>query len=155
MEPPHCEFERGRARALCTLNPALTNGQAATYLRWAVFAAALAAKNATIAAWAKDARAKLRRGCPAALLVADACARADLGEAPLERRAKALGMELVANQALAGRSDFREGVSCAVGAKKGEAPAWEHASLQAAAADPEMAALLEAVREAVPLGAGS
>jgi enoyl-CoA hydratase len=105
----------------------------------------------TVAAWAKDARARLRKSCPAALLVADECARAKLGDEPTARRAGALGMEFAANIALAGSADFQEGVSCAVGAKKGERPVWRHASVDAAAADPAVQAVLEAVRSAPPL----
>ena len=41
-----------------------------------------------------------------------------------------------ANQALAARADFREGVECAVGARKGEVPRWEHASVEEARSDP-------------------
>lgn len=113
--------------------------------------AAAAAEDATVLAWAKDARAKLLRGSPAALLLAAECGAAELGCEPNARRALALGMELAANQALACLSDFQEGVSCAVGAKKGEVPTWQHASLEAAQADPAMEAMRQAVRQAAPL----
>lgn len=107
--------------------------------------------DSTVSAWAKDARAKLSRGCPAAVIVANECARASFGEESVARRAAALGMELVANQALAARPDFQEGVSCAVGVKKGQAPEWEHVSIEKAAQDPAVQALLERVRQAEPL----
>ena len=115
------------------------------------YAAALLDEDEALAAWANDARAKLSRAEPAALLLADECLRVSLGENAVARRAKALGVELAANCKLAGRPAFQEGVSCAVGAKKGEVPRWEHSSVQAAAADPAVAAILEAVREAEPL----
>ena len=111
-----------------------------------------------MARWAADARQKLARGCPAALLVAHECWQARLVEddededEPSARRASALGVELVANQLLAARPDFQQGVACAVGGKRGEAPQWEHASIEEAANDPGVEAILEQVRGAKRLG---
>ena len=98
--------------------------------------------------WAKECLAKFDRGCPAALIVAYEASRLALPKEPYARRAQSIGIELVANQALAGRPDFLEGVACAVGAKKGEAPQWQHASVQEAADDPEVMEIVERVRTA-------
>lgn len=59
-----------------------------------------------------------------------------------------LGIEHVANKCLGFRRDFVEGVSTAVGARKGETPAWTHASWEAAAEDPEIVQLLERMTNA-------
>lgn len=59
-----------------------------------------------------------------------------------------LGIEHVVNRCLGFRRDFVEGVSTAVGARKGETPAWTHASWEAAAEDPEIVQLLERMTEA-------
>lgn len=114
-------------------------------------AAAAADGDEDLVRWARDARLKVSRGCPAALLVAFECSQAALPDDPYMRRAQALGIELVANQALAARPGFQEGVACAVGSKRGEAPSWEHASVQESAADPEVQAILERVRQAPAL----
>jgi len=59
-----------------------------------------------------------------------------------------LGIEHVANRCLGFRRDFVEGVSTAVGARKGETPAWTHATWEAAAQDPEIVQLLEQMTNA-------
>uniref|UniRef100_A0A7S3EYC1 Enoyl-CoA hydratase/isomerase domain-containing protein n=1 Tax=Haptolina ericina TaxID=156174 RepID=A0A7S3EYC1_9EUKA len=102
-------------------------------------------------AWASDARKKLAKGSPAALLIASEIAQMSLGDSPTARRSKALGIEFAANSALVGRGDFEEGVSCAVGTKRGERPRWEHANIAAAAADPKVCEILELVSNAEPL----
>lgn len=101
--------------------------------------------------WAAEAKAKLARGSPAALVVAYEASQLVLPADPLARRAKALGVELVANHALAALPDFQEGVACAVGAKKGEEPVWSHSSVAEAAADLGVQAILETVRRAEPV----
>ena len=126
-------------------------------------AAAQAAGDDIVLSWANDSRAKLARGCPAALLVAYECALAgrSLGSdgaletttkaAQARRRSLALGMEYAANSLLAGRPDFQEGVACAVGGKKGAPPQWAHPSIEAAAEDPALQEVLERVASADPL----
>lgn len=104
--------------------------------------------DAIVAKWATEARAALRRGCPAAMLFAFEAMRANLPTDPYHRRARALGIELAANQALALRQDFQEGVACAVGARRGEAPRWKHASIAEADADPSLDGLLVETRHA-------
>lgn len=54
-----------------------------------------------------------------------------------------LGIEYIANKCLGFRPDFIEGVSTAVGTRKGEAPMWVHASWEAAAQEPEVVQLLQ------------
>ena len=63
----------------------------------------------------------------------------------------ALGREYAANAALAALPDFQEGVACATGEKKGRPPQWMHASVEEAAKDPKVQAVLAAVRDAEPL----
>lgn len=58
-----------------------------------------------------------------------------------------LGIEYVANCCLGFRPDFIEGVSTAVGARKGETPAWTHKSWEEAEEDPEIVALKEKMTE--------
>ena len=84
------------------------------------------------------------RGAPQITVCAApiACGKAD-GQLVHDRLAR-----LAAGEALAGRPDFLEGVACAVGAKKGEAPQWQHASVQEAADDPEVMEIVERVRTA-------
>ena len=106
---------------------------------------------AKLGAWADWTAGKMARGCPAALLVAFECSQTTFEGDTSARRAQALGTELVANQLLAARADFQEGVACAVGNKKGKAPMWSHSSLEEAACDPEIVQILEAVRSAEPL----
>jgi len=106
-----------------------------------------------VGTWASEARAKLARASPAALLVAYEASQLVLPNDPKLRRTKALGIELAANEALCVRLDFDEGVACAVGSRKGQSPRWEHESVQAAAADPAVEALLNAVRRARPMDA--
>ncbi len=53
-----------------------------------------------------------------------------------------LAVEYVANCCLGVRPDFVEGVSTAVGARKGETPTWTHESWAVAARDPAIVALL-------------
>jgi hypothetical protein len=108
-----------------------------------------------LAALEAAARAKLARASPAALLVSFEALQLVLPTDPRIRRAKALGIELAANEALSVRADFDEGVACAVGYRKGKAPRWEHQSVRAAAADPAMQAMLDAVRRASPIDAGT
>lgn len=101
--------------------------------------------------WATDVHAKLSRASPAALLLARECSELQLPTDAFERRAASLGVELAVNQALGARADFSEGVACAVGAKKGMWPSWEHASIAEAAADPEIKQLLDMVHSASPI----
>jgi hypothetical protein len=58
-----------------------------------------------------------------------------------------LGIEYIANCGLGFRDDFIEGVSTAVGARKGETPAWTHKSSEEAEADPEIVQLKEKMAE--------
>ena len=68
--------------------------------------AAAAEGDARREAWARDTREKLVRGSPAALVLTYAARRADLGADPSLRRARALGLERVANEGLAALPDF-------------------------------------------------
>ena len=56
----------------------------------------------------------------------------------------ALDAEYALNSALGLRSDFREGVACAVGVRRGEAPVWSPASLEEARRDPGLRAAIDA-----------
>lgn len=101
----------------------------------------------TVVAWARDARARLSKGCPAALVVADEVSRALLSVSdPKLRRSKALGLELAVNTALGSCDDFQQGVACAVGEKKGTRPKWSHADIATAAADARVAEIIALVR---------
>ena len=73
-----------------------------------------------------------------------------LPDEPYARRAQALGIELVANQMLAGL-DFAEGVECAVGSRRGEKPHWRHGSVEEALDDSTVQEILQCVRDAPPL----
>jgi enoyl-CoA hydratase/carnithine racemase len=119
--------------------------------------AKLAAEPEAATSWAPAARAQLARASPAALLVTHAASHAlttarDSTADPHLRRAHALGIELTANQALGSLwGGFEEGVACAVGVKRGEAPRWRHGSVAEAAADPEVREILDRVGRALPL----
>jgi hypothetical protein len=119
--------------------------------------AKLAAEPEAATSWAPAARAQLARASPAALLVTHAASHAlttarDSTADPFLRRAHALGIELTANQALGSLwGGFEEGVACAVGVKRGEAPRWRHGSVAEAAADPEVREILDRVGRALPL----
>jgi enoyl-CoA hydratase/carnithine racemase len=104
--------------------------------------------------WLATAAASLESGCPAAQLVAlDGLRRmrAEKAEGRVERRALALGIELVANALLAARRDFAEGVACAIGERKGETPRWAHSDRRRAAGDTEVQEMRERVARAQPL----
>ena len=123
----------------------------------AKLAAELEAAPSWAPSWAPAARAQLARASPAALLVTHAASHAlttarDSTAEPYLRRAHALGIELTANQALGSLwGGFEEGVACAVGVKRGEAPRWRHGSVAEAAADPEVREILDRVGRAPPL----
>ena len=105
---------------------------------------------AKLGAWADWTAGKMARGCPAALLVAFECSQTPFEGDTSARRAQALGTELVANQLLAARADFQEGVACQWATRRA-VPMWSHSSLEEAACDPEIVQILEAVRSAEPL----
>ena len=115
---------------------------------------ALAGGDEQLEGWAREAREKLGRGSPAALVLSYAARRAPLGDEPRLRRARALGLEYAAQVGLATRlPDFGEGVACALGTRRGEAPRWAHETVAEAAADPRVRALLEEMRRAAPMAA--
>ena len=127
------------------------------------------AAEAAAAAWAARTAAAIERGCPASLvctaaLVARAWAEArpprgdgsgggggeEEGGAggghpayALRLRA-ALDAEYRLNAALGLRPDFAEGVACAVGARRGEAPSWRPSRLEDVHQDAEVRAALDA-----------
>ena len=106
--------------------------------------------------WLQDTQhaALVGRGSPAALVLSYAARRAPLGDEPRLRRARALGLEYAAQVGLATRlPDFGEGVACALGTRRGEAPRWAHETVAEAAADPRVRALLEEMRRAAPMAA--
>ena len=119
-------------------------------LEAALRAEANAAPDPRAASWLEAQAEGLRRGCPAAQVVAYCCARSvalSSSPAPNERMRErrlhlALATELAANSVLSARSDFIEGASCAVGLRKGETPLWQHASRQEAASDPSITRLV-------------
>uniref|UniRef100_A0A7S1Y0S6 3-hydroxyisobutyryl-CoA hydrolase n=1 Tax=Phaeomonas parva TaxID=124430 RepID=A0A7S1Y0S6_9STRA len=65
--------------------------------------------------------------------------------------AEALRVERDTVAALAATADFEEGVQCAIGERKGEAPSWSAPDWAAAASRPEVAALLSTLG-AIPYG---
>ena len=125
-----------------------------------------------VAAWAAETAAAIEGGSPSALLCAAALvARVWADELPAEgdgegegeggeggeggedgegggayamRLRAALDAEYALNSALGLRADFREGVACAVGVRRGEAPAWSPASLEEARLDPGLRAAIDA-----------
>ena len=101
--------------------------------------------------WATSTIAQLDRSSPAALILADAAAQLEWPSDPYARRQLALGAEYAVNCALAERDDFQEGVSCAVGDRKGEAPRWKHASVTEAMADHDVMAVCDLLQHARPL----
>ena len=70
------------------------------------------------------------------------------GGAAFARRGAALRAERFAVARLCALPDFREGVACAVGERKGEAPRWRHADWAAARGDAAVAEILEGVGSA-------
>ena len=104
-----------------------------------------------VAAWASEASARLSRASPAALLVTCEALQLMLPIEPRMRRAKALGIELAANEALGVRPDFDEGLACN---SECRLPMWEHETFAAAAADPAVQKILDDVRRALPIDAG-
>lgn len=64
---------------------------------------------------------------------------------------KGLGAEYAANSVLGFQPDFREGVDCTVGSKRGEKPAWIHSTTEEAARDPVVQDMLSAVDKKLSL----
>ncbi len=100
--------------------------------------------NGADAEWLTTAKAALELECPASHIATYHAVRvAQRGHAQGKWGIdESLAVEFVGVGGLGQRGDFVEGVQTAVGDRKGEAPRWSHASWEAAAADPEIQALL-------------
>ena len=106
--------------------------------------------------WARRTADAIERGCPAshvcsAALIARAWGEGidanddDDGAAYRRRLRAALDDEFALNARLGLRRDFRdEGVACAVGARRGEVPAWSPPTLDAARRDPAVVEAIDA-----------
>lgn len=94
--------------------------------------------------WLATAKSALELECPASHVatfhaVRTAQARRAAGRWGID---EGLAVEFVGVGGLGTRGDFVEGVLTAVGDRKGESPAWSHASWEEAAADPEIQVIL-------------
>ena len=64
-------------------------------------------------------------------------------------RRKSHDMEFAINSRLIQMHDFKEGVDCVVGARKGSSPAWKHDSWEDALNDPMIIELLNIIDSTV------
>ncbi|CAM9430591.1 unnamed protein product [Chrysoparadoxa australica] len=100
--------------------------------------------------WATEALEQMKKGSPISQVLTHAAMT--LAMQPNRTIDQALGCEYAAVSRCFSL-DFVEGVSCVVGAKKGNLPQWQHSSWDEARGDTRVQEVLKAMQEASPLSA--